>query len=71
LCEKSSVWQGKIAARNPEYERKSCYFSLLAENARKLAKLPTISRLVKIGLTAEQIAQVLDLPLDEVESRLR
>ncbi len=41
------------------------------ENARKLAKLETIPRLIKIGLTAEQISQALDLPLEEVESRLR
>lgn len=40
------------------------------ETGRKLAKLETIPRLVKIGLTAEQIAQVLDLPLEEVEKKL-
>ncbi|MFB2919789.1 hypothetical protein [Aerosakkonema funiforme] len=41
------------------------------ETARKLAKLETIPRLIKIGLTAEQIAQVLDMPLEEVEQRLQ
>lgn len=41
------------------------------ETTRRLAKLETIPRLVKIGLTAEQIAQVLDLPLEEVQQRLR
>lgn len=40
------------------------------ETGRKLAKLETIPRLVKVGLTAEQIAQVLDLPLEEVEKKL-
>ncbi|MCL1476000.1 hypothetical protein LAY57_35900 [Argonema antarcticum A004/B2] len=40
------------------------------ETARKLAKLETIPRLVKIGLTAEQIAQALDLPVEEIEQRL-
>ncbi|MCL1474572.1 hypothetical protein [Argonema antarcticum] len=40
------------------------------ETARKLAKLETIPQLIKIGLTAEQIAQALDLPLEEVEERL-
>ena len=40
------------------------------ETARKLAKLETIPRFVKIGLTAEQIAQALDLPLDEVEEKM-
>lgn len=37
------------------------------ETGRKLAKLETIPKLIKVGLTAEQIAQVLDLPLEEVE----
>ncbi|MEP0801620.1 hypothetical protein NDI37_15095 [Funiculus sociatus GB2-A5] len=41
------------------------------ETTRRLAKLDSIPRLVKIGLTAEQIAQVLDLPLDEVEQKMR
>mgnify|MGYP006335635837 FL=1 len=41
------------------------------ETERKLAKLETIPRLVKIGLTAEQIAQALDLPLEEVEQKMR
>lgn len=40
------------------------------ETGRKLAKLETIPRLINIGLTAEQIAQVLDLPLEEVEKKL-
>ncbi|WP_226588285.1 hypothetical protein [Microseira wollei] len=44
---------------------------MITETARKLAKLETIPRLVKVRLTAEQIAQALDLPLEEVESRLR
>ncbi|MEG4305791.1 hypothetical protein [Microcoleus sp. D3_18a_C4] len=41
------------------------------ETQRKLAKLETIPRLVKIGLTAEQIAQALDLSLEEVEQKMR
>lgn len=41
------------------------------ETGRKLAKLETIPRLVNIGLTAEQIAQVLDLPLEEVQQAMR
>ncbi|MFB2919787.1 MULTISPECIES: hypothetical protein [Aerosakkonema] len=40
------------------------------ETGRKLAKLETIPRLIKIGLTAEQIAQVLDLPLEEVQEKM-
>ncbi|MEG4319109.1 MULTISPECIES: hypothetical protein [unclassified Microcoleus] len=41
------------------------------ETERKLAKLETIPRLVKIGLTAEQIAQALDLSLEEVEPKMQ
>jgi DNA-directed RNA polymerase specialized sigma24 family protein len=41
------------------------------ETERKLAKLETIPRLVKIGLTAEQIAQALHLSLEEVEQKMR
>lgn len=36
----------------------------------KIAKKETILRLVKVGLTTEQIAQVLDLPLDEVQESM-
>jgi DNA-directed RNA polymerase specialized sigma24 family protein len=39
----------------------------IVEAARQSAKLEAVSRLRKFGLTAEQIAQVLDLPLDEVQ----
>jgi DNA-directed RNA polymerase specialized sigma24 family protein len=37
------------------------------ENVRKKAKLEIVSNLVKLGLTAEQIAQSLNLSLDDVE----
>lgn len=37
------------------------------ENVRKKAKLEVVLNLVKLGLTAEQIAQSLNLPLDDVE----
>ncbi|MCL1467127.1 hypothetical protein [Argonema galeatum] len=41
------------------------------ETSLRLAKQETIRRLVKVGLTAEQIAQVLDLPLQEVQEKMR
>ncbi|WP_226588293.1 hypothetical protein [Microseira wollei] len=41
------------------------------ETARKIAKIETIPRLVKIGLTAKQIAQALDLPLEDVQQARR
>ncbi|HLO52091.1 MAG TPA: hypothetical protein VK211_27065, partial [Kamptonema sp.] len=41
------------------------------ETSLRLAKQETIQRLVKVGLTAEQIAQVLDLPREEVQEKMR
>ena len=35
--------------------------------ARRTAKLETVPQLVKLGLTAEQIAQALELPLNDVQ----
>jgi hypothetical protein len=40
---------------------------IIIESAQKKIKRETIPRLVKLGLTAEQIAEALDLPLPEVK----
>jgi DNA-directed RNA polymerase specialized sigma24 family protein len=40
---------------------------IIVESAQKKIKRETIPRLVKLGLTAEQIAEALDLPLSEVK----
>lgn len=40
---------------------------IIFESAQKKIKRETIPRLVKLGLTAEQIAEALDLPLPEVK----
>ena len=40
---------------------------IVIESAQKKIKRETIPRLVKLGLTAEQIAEALDLPLPEVK----
>jgi hypothetical protein len=40
---------------------------IIFESAQKKIKRETIPRLVKLGLTAEQIAEALDLPLQEVK----
>jgi DNA-directed RNA polymerase specialized sigma24 family protein len=40
------------------------------EIARKLARLETIPRLIEIGLTAEQIAHILDLSLEEIQGKI-
>jgi predicted transposase YdaD len=40
---------------------------IIVESAQKQIKRETIPRLVKLGLTAEQIAEALDLPLSEVK----
>jgi DNA-binding NarL/FixJ family response regulator len=39
----------------------------ILESGQKIIKRETIPRLVKLGLTAEQIAEALDLPLTEVQ----
>jgi len=39
--------------------------------AEKKIKLQTIPKLVKIGLTAEQVAEMLELPLNEVQEIVR
>jgi hypothetical protein len=45
--------------------------NLLIEEKLKEAKLETVPRLVQVGLTAEQIAQALDLPLSLILETLR
>ncbi|NES03491.1 MAG: hypothetical protein F6K22_11940 [Okeania sp. SIO2F4] len=39
----------------------------IVENVLHTNKLNTISKLIKLGLTAQQIAEALDLPLNEVQ----
>jgi hypothetical protein len=46
-------------------------YQIIIEQAQKKVKLETIPKLVKIGLTAEQIAESLELTLDEVEKIIR
>lgn len=41
------------------------------EAARRSVKLETVPQLVKLGLTAEQIAQALELPLNDVQQAMR
>jgi hypothetical protein len=43
------------------------HYKTIIEQTEKKTKLETIPKLVKIGLTAEQIAEMLELPLNEVE----
>lgn len=45
-------------------------YQLIIEQAQKKAKLETIPNLLKIGLTAEQIAEALGLSLEEVEENI-
>jgi len=45
-------------------------YQLIIEQAQKKAKLETIPKLLKIGLTAEQIAEALGLSLEEVEENI-
>ncbi|WP_043995474.1 hypothetical protein, partial [Microcystis aeruginosa] len=45
--------------------------NLIIEEKLKEAKLETVPRLVQLGLTTEQIAQALDLPLSLILETLR
>lgn len=40
------------------------------ENVLRTTKLNTVSKLAKLGITPEQIAEVLDLPLNEVQEKI-
>jgi len=42
----------------------------MIENVLRVTKLKTISKLTKLGLTAEQIAEAVDLPLNEVQEAM-
>ncbi|CCI20317.1 Similar to tr/P73041/P73041 (fragment) [Microcystis aeruginosa PCC 9807] len=44
---------------------------MIIEEKLKEAKLETVPRLVQLGLTTEQIAQALDLPLSLILETLR
>ena len=37
------------------------------ENVLHTNKLKTVSKLIKLGLTAQQIAEAVDLPLNEIQ----
>jgi len=37
----------------------------------RVTQLKIISKLIKLGLTAEQIAEVVDLPLNEVQEAMK
>jgi len=46
-------------------------YQIIIEQTEKKTKLQTIPKLVKIGLTAEQVAEMLELPLNEVQEIVR
>ncbi|NER07023.1 MAG: hypothetical protein F6K17_32790, partial [Okeania sp. SIO3C4] len=39
----------------------------IVENVLYVTKLNTVSKLIKLGLTAEQVAEAVDLPLNEIQ----
>ncbi|MGB3514787.1 MAG: hypothetical protein WBA93_37370 [Microcoleaceae cyanobacterium] len=49
-----------------EYKMKN-YPQPIIENVLHTNKLNTVSKLIKLGLTAQQIAEAVDLPLNEVQ----
>ncbi|MGB3509289.1 MAG: hypothetical protein WBA93_08615 [Microcoleaceae cyanobacterium] len=41
------------------------------ENVLRATKLKTVSKFAQLGLTAEQIAEALDLPLNKVQEKMK
>ncbi|MGD1804567.1 hypothetical protein ACP6PL_03870 [Dapis sp. BLCC M126] len=48
-------------------DKNTTYNQPIVENVLHTNKLNTVSKLIKIGLTADQIAEAVDLPLNEVQ----
>jgi hypothetical protein len=54
----------------PSDRSKNIHEDTLVENALRKNKLKTISKLARLGLTAEQIAEAIDLPFHEVQQQM-
>ena len=61
----------KKIAKTFDNSKKLMEKNLDIEQIEKKTKLQTIPKLVKIGLTAEQVAEMLELPLNEVQEIVR
>ncbi|NES88591.1 hypothetical protein [Okeania sp. SIO2B9] len=55
------------AANTQSNYKKTTSCQPIVENVLYKTKLNTVSKLIKLGLTAEQIAEAVDLPLNEVQ----
>ncbi|NEO52404.1 MAG: hypothetical protein F6K54_04510 [Okeania sp. SIO3B5] len=69
LCNNSTVSElenSNAANTKSEYKKTTSCQSTI-ENVLYTNKLNTVSKLIKLGLTAEQIAEAVDLPLNEVQ----
>ncbi|NET80321.1 hypothetical protein [Okeania sp. SIO1F9] len=55
------------AANTQSNYKKTTSCQPIVENVLYVTKLNTVSKLIKLGLTAEQVAEVVDLPLNEVQ----
>lgn len=55
----------------PSDRSKNIHEDTLVENALRKNKLKTISKLARLGLTAEQIAEAIDLPFHEVQQQMK
>ncbi|NEP08362.1 MAG: hypothetical protein F6K25_13345 [Okeania sp. SIO2G4] len=69
LCSNSETaeLENSNAANTQSNYKKTTSCQPIVENVLYATKLNTVSKLIKLGLTAEQVAEVVDLPLNEVQ----
>ncbi|NEN89054.1 MAG: hypothetical protein F6K48_09110, partial [Okeania sp. SIO3H1] len=69
LCSNSETaeLENSYVANTQSNYKKTTSCQPIVENVLYKTKLNTVSKLIKLGLTAEQIAEAVDLPLDEVQ----
>ncbi len=54
-------------ANTQSNHKKTTSYQSTIENVLHATKLKTVSKLIKLGLTAQQIAEAVDLPLNEIQ----
>ncbi|GGA21280.1 hypothetical protein [Okeania sp. KiyG1] len=69
LCPNSETaeLENSNAANTQSNYKKTTSCQPIVENVLYATKLNTVSKLIKLGLTAEQVAEAVDLPLNEVQ----
>ncbi|MGB3514342.1 MAG: hypothetical protein WBA93_35055 [Microcoleaceae cyanobacterium] len=73
LCPNSETaeLENSNAANTQSHYKNTTSCQPIVENVLYTTKLNTVSKLIKLGLTAEQIAEAVDLPLNEVQKLMK